>query len=148
NVIALAAGICDGLGFGDNAKAALMTRGLAEMARFGTRMGARSETFSGLAGVGDLITTCISPHGRNRHVGERLGKGETLQAIRASMNAVAEGVFTADAVHRIARQLDVPMPITAAVVRVLNGESSAREAAEALMLRPPRDEFDPPETDV
>ena len=142
NVIAIAAGVCDGLGLGDNAKSALMTRGLAEMARFGTWMGARAETFSGLAGIGDLITTCVSPHGRNRRVGERLGQGESLETIRASMTAVAEGISTADSVHRIARRHGIPMPITQAVHAVLYGGVDPRDAAESLMLRPPRDEFD------
>src|SRR5205807_3600302 len=94
NVIGIAAGISDGLGFGDNAKAALLTRGLVEMTRFGVAHGAEAETFAGLAGMGDLITTCMSRHGRNRHVGERLGRGEKIAAILASMSMVAEGVYT------------------------------------------------------
>src|SRR5439155_6898549 len=99
NVIGIAAGISDGLGFGDNAKAALLTRGLAEMARFGVAHGAESQTFAGLAGMGDLITTCFSRHGRNRHVGECLAHGETRTQILARMTMVAEGVCTSRSVH-------------------------------------------------
>lgn len=140
NVIAIAAGICDGLGYGDNAKSALMTRGLVEMTRFGTSLGAEPVTFSGLAGIGDLITTCISPYGRNRRVGERLGKGETLSQILQSMEAVAEGVTTTRSVHELAEQMGIDMPITAEVYRVLFEEKSPEEATDALMLRPPRRE--------
>jgi len=102
NVMAIAAGICDGLGYGDNAKSALITRGLVEMTRFVVAMGGEAATLTGLAGIGDLITTCISPHGRNRHVGYRLGQGESLSAITASMPAVAEGVTTCAEVCAIA----------------------------------------------
>ncbi|MCA9046123.1 MAG: NAD(P)-dependent glycerol-3-phosphate dehydrogenase, partial [Planctomycetaceae bacterium] len=102
NVIGIAAGICDGLGYGDNAKSALMTRGIVEMSRFGEVLGAEQSTFSGLAGIGDLITTCISKHGRNRLVGERLGRGEKLTDILQSMDSVAEGVNTAHAVLELA----------------------------------------------
>src|SRR5205807_3190065 len=94
NVIAIAAGISDGLGFGDNTKSALLTRGLVEMTRFGTALGAEPQTFQGLAGLGDLITTCVSRHGRNRHVGERLARGERLPDILRDMAMVAEGVYT------------------------------------------------------
>src|SRR5579875_3292155 len=100
NILGIAAGICDGLGFGDNAKAALLTRGLVEMARFGVALGGRVETFRGLAGVGDVITTCFSPFGRNRSVGERIGRGRTLAETLAGSANVAEGVPTARAVHR------------------------------------------------
>src|SRR6059058_2281234 len=99
NIIGIAAGIGDGLSFGDNAKAALLTRGLAEMTRFGVALGAEHQTFFGLAGLGDLITTCASRHGRNRHVGERLARGEKLPAILASMRMVAEGVYTTRSVY-------------------------------------------------
>src|SRR5262249_53703543 len=99
NVIGLAAGACDGLGYGDNARAGLLTRGLAEMTRFGVALGAEAPTFAGLAGLGDLITTCFSPHGRNRQVGERLAHGEALADILGSMGKVAEGVTTTRAVH-------------------------------------------------
>ncbi len=138
NVIGIAAGICDGLGYGDNAKSALMTRGIAEITRFGVKLGAAPETFSGLAGIGDLITTCMSPHGRNRLVGERLGQGETLDAILASMSAVAEGVTTAQAVHHLALREGIDMPITTEVYRVLYERKSPEEATNSLMCRPLR----------
>jgi glycerol-3-phosphate dehydrogenase (NAD(P)+) len=140
NVIAIAAGICDGLGYGDNAKSALMTRGLVEITRFGTALGAESLTFAGLAGMGDLITTCISRYSRNRHVGERLGGGETLEQILASMDAVAEGVTTTKSVFEFAEVKDVAMPITAEIYSVLFEDKSPVEATNTLMLRPPRDE--------
>lgn len=140
NVIAIAAGICDGLGYGDNAKSALMTRGIVEISRFGEALGAEPGTFSGLAGIGDLITTCVSKHGRNRLVGERLGRGETLTAILESLDAVAEGVSTAPAVLELAHQKGLDMPITAEVCAVLSGERSPVEATHALMQRPLKDE--------
>lgn len=140
NVIAIAAGICDGLGYGDNAKAALMTRGIVEMTRFGAHNGAQEKTFAGLAGLGDLMTTCFSPHGRNRSVGVRLGRGETLSEILGSMVAVAEGVNTSRSVCDLARQIGVEMPITQQVFRVLFEGLSPREATDALMRRPVRDE--------
>src|SRR5580692_9058444 len=110
NVIAIAAGICDGLGFGDNAKSALVTRGLVEMTRFGTALGADAETFSGLAGIGDLMTTCFSRYSRNRHVGECLGRGQTLERIIAEMNGVAEGVTTTCSMFELARNKGIDMP--------------------------------------
>lgn len=140
NVIAIAAGICDGLGYGDNAKSALLTRGIVEMTRFGTALGAEASTFPGLAGVGDLITTCFSRHSRNRLVGERLGKGETREQILATMDAVAEGVTTARSVHDLAERRDIEMPITEEVYRVLFHGKNAAEATNSLMLRPPRGE--------
>lgn len=140
NVIALAAGICDGLGYGDNAKSALMTRGLVEMTRFGVTLGAEPSTFAGLAGMGDLITTCISPYGRNRRVGERLGRGETLSDILASMEAVAEGVGTTRSVYELAEQRGIEMPITTEIFRVLFEDKPPEEATDALMLRPPKGE--------
>ncbi|REJ74958.1 MAG: NAD(P)-dependent glycerol-3-phosphate dehydrogenase [Planctomycetota bacterium] len=140
NIIAIAAGICDGLDYGDNAKSALMTRGIVEMTRFGTSLGAESATFWGLAGIGDLITTCISPYGRNRMVGERLGGGESLTTIRESMDAVAEGVNTTRSVQNMADQRGVEMPITWEVHQVLFDGKSPEQATESLMLRPPRDE--------
>jgi glycerol-3-phosphate dehydrogenase (NAD(P)+) len=140
NVIAIAAGICDGLGYGDNAKSALMTRGLVEMTRFGTSFGALPQTFAGLAGMGDLITTCASPYSRNRKVGERLGAGETLDQILQSMDAVAEGVWTTRSVHELAEQQGLDMPITAEVFRVLFEGKPALEATDSLMMRPPRNE--------
>src|SRR5687768_1166405 len=111
NVIAIAAGIIDGLGAGNTAKAALVTRGLVEIQRLGVAMGAHEETFHGLAGVGDLITTCVSPEGRNRTVGEQIGKGRKLDDILGHMDSVAEGVPTTGAVRELARRFDVDMPI-------------------------------------
>ena len=140
NVIAIAAGISDGLGFGDNAKSALMTRGQVEMTRFGQAFGADPSTFPGLAGMGDLITTCCSKHGRNRHVGERLGKGESLQQILDDMNSVAEGVTTTRSVFEIAERENIDMPITRSVYRVLFENLSPAVATGELMMRPPRPE--------
>jgi glycerol-3-phosphate dehydrogenase (NAD(P)+) len=140
NVIAIAAGICDGLGFGDNAKSALVTRGLVEMTRFGTALGAEAETFSGLAGIGDLMTTCFSGFSRNRHVGECLGRGQTLERTVAEMNGVAEGVTTTRGVFDLAGRMGIEMPITAEVYAVLFAGKSPTQATAALMLRPPREE--------
>lgn len=136
NVIALAAGISDGLEFGDNAKSALITRGLAEMVRFGQVMGASPDTFFGLAGIGDLIATCGSQHSRNRHVGEMLGRGKSLQDIRDSMQAVAEGVFTANSIFHIAKEKQIEMPIASEVYKVLFEDKHPREATLELMQRP------------
>jgi glycerol-3-phosphate dehydrogenase (NAD(P)+) len=140
NVIGIAAGINDGLGLGDNCKSALLTRGLAEMARFGVALGARADTFWGLAGMGDLITTCISRHGRNRAVGERLARGESLSEIQASTATVAEGVFTARSVHEKSQQMSIPMPISSEVYRVLYEQKSPQAAVIDLMLRELRSE--------
>lgn len=140
NVIAIGAGICDGLGYGDNAKSALMTRGLVEMSRFGEAFGAHPTTFAGLAGLGDLITTCISPHGRNRRVGERLGKGESPEQIVASSHSVAEGIPTSKSVYELALKLNIDMPVTTEVYRVLFEGKQASGTIEALMSRPPRKE--------
>lgn len=140
NIIGIAAGIGDGLGFGDNAKSALLTRGMVEMARFGVALGAEQQTFWGLAGIGDLITTCISRHGRNRHVGERLGRGEKLSDILASMAMIAEGVYTTRSVHDRAEKMGIPMPITSEVYRVLYEDKPALAAVNDLMLRDPRSE--------
>jgi glycerol-3-phosphate dehydrogenase (NAD(P)+) len=140
NIMAIAAGICDGLGFGDNAKSALLTRGLVEMTRFGVGLGAEALTFAGLAGMGDLITTCFSPYSRNRMVGERLGRGESLSEILDSMEAVAEGVTTAESVHGLAERQGIEMPITAEVFAVLFEDKPPAEATASLMLRPPRGE--------
>ena len=139
-MIGIAAGIGDGLGFGDNAKAALLTRGLVEMARFGVALGAEHPTFFGLAGLGDLITTCVSPHGRNRSVGERLGRGEKLPAILAGMHMVAEGVYTTRSVHEKATQMGIDMPITAEIYRVLYEDKNPLAAVNDLMLREPTSE--------
>lgn len=140
NVIAIAAGICDGMEYGDNAKSALLTRGLVEITRFGEACGAERETFAGLAGMGDLITTCISPYGRNRMVGERLGKGETLSQILESMDAVAEGVTTTKSVYEFAEKKEIDMPITREVYRVLFEDFPPAQATEALMMRPQKHE--------
>jgi glycerol-3-phosphate dehydrogenase (NAD(P)+) len=140
NIIGIAAGICDGLGFGDNTKAALLTRGLAEMARFGVAHGAEQQTFHGLAGMGDLITTCFSRHGRNRMVGQRLGQGEKLPAILASTPMVAEGVYTTRSVHARSQVMGLSMPITSEVYRVLYEDKAPREAVLSLMMREPKSE--------
>ncbi|QVL33623.1 NAD(P)-dependent glycerol-3-phosphate dehydrogenase [Telmatocola sphagniphila] len=140
NVIAIAAGICDGLGFGDNAKAALITRGLEEMARLGVALGAGIETYRGLAGIGDLITTCYSPHGRNRAVGERLGRGEKIEQILASWSKIVEGVTTAQSINQRAQQMGIEMPITHYVDAVLHKNKSPRDAVSELMTRRNRTE--------
>lgn len=135
NVIALAAGMVDGLGAGANAKSALLARGLAEIARLGIALGADKETFFGVAGVGDLATTCFSPFGRNRTCGERLGRGETLDDILESTMSVVEGVPTTKAVVRLARDHGVDMPITNAVHAILFEGRTPQEAIEMLMMR-------------
>ncbi len=140
NAIAIAAGILDGLGFGDNTKAALVTRGLAEITRLGVAMGASAETFSGLAGVGDLVVTCLSRHSRNRHLGEAIGRGETLEQALAGMVMVAEGVRTTRAAVLLGRRHGVELPIIEMVHRVLFEGHDPREAVTALMMRPPRAE--------
>jgi glycerol-3-phosphate dehydrogenase (NAD(P)+) len=140
NVIAIAAGISDGLEFGDNAKAALLTRGLAEMVRFGVAFNADRATFYGLAGLGDLVTTCGSPHSRNRAVGEALGRGRSLAEIQSSMMAVAEGVLTARSVYEISRAQHIEMPIATEVYRVLFEGKAPHEATMELMQRPLKSE--------
>ena len=135
NVIALAAGINDGLGFGDNTKSALLTRGLAEIISLGSALGAKRKTFYGMAGVGDLITTAFSPFGRNRAVGERIGRGETLNEILASSLTVAEGVGTTRSVYNLARKLKIDMPITQEVYKVLFRKKDPRKAVSQLMTR-------------
>ncbi len=140
NIIAVGAGIADGLGLGDNAKAALIARGLMEMARYGAAHGARRETFFGLSGSGDLMVTCYSRHSRNRGLGERIGRGETLAQILASTEKVAEGVWTCQAIHEAAGRAGVEMPITEAVHAVLFGGRAPLEAVRALMQRPQRSE--------
>jgi glycerol-3-phosphate dehydrogenase (NAD(P)+) len=135
NVIAIAAGVCDGLGYGDNTKGALLTRGLAEIARLGATLGGRRETFFGLTGMGDLITTAMSRHSRNRHVGERLGRGETLEQVLGSMWMVAEGVHTSRAARDLGRKHGVELPITEQVCALLFEGRAPREALTALMTR-------------
>jgi len=142
NVIAIASGICEGLGFGDNSKAALISRGLAEMSRLGVAMGARASTFAGLSGLGDLITTCISPYGRNRAVGLAIGKGKRLDEILRSMSQVAEGVWTAKSACALAERHGVEMPITREVFRILFENKDPRRAVSDLMTREPRRELD------
>jgi len=140
NVIAVAAGIGDGMGFGDNSKAALMTRGLAETTRLGVALGAKPETFTGLSGIGDLMVTCMSKHSRNRGVGERLGKGETLEEIMASMKMVAEGVWNCQAAKELADELGIPVPITEQVNAVVHEGKDPRQAVLDLMARAPKPE--------
>ncbi|MEQ9410657.1 MAG: NAD(P)H-dependent glycerol-3-phosphate dehydrogenase [Fuerstiella sp.] len=140
NVIAIAAGIGDGLNFGDNARAALITRGLAEMVRFSGVIGASPDTFYGLAGVGDLVATCGSQHSRNRKVGELLGLGQSLEQIQNSMQAVAEGVLTARSIRNISEQKNIDMPIATAVYEVLFEGKSPRQATIELMQRPLKEE--------
>jgi glycerol-3-phosphate dehydrogenase (NAD(P)+) len=142
NILGIAAGICDGLSFGDNAKAALLTRGLVEIARLGVHLGARFETFYGLAGVGDVVTTCYSPYGRNRAVGERIGRGETLDHVLGDMVNVAEGVPTTRSVYRLSQERGVEMPITAALHQVLFEGKSPRAAVTELMERLPKMEWE------
>ena len=135
NVIAIAAGIIDGTGAGDNAKAALLTRGLAEITRLGTAMGARAQTFSGLTGLGDLVTTCISPTGRNRAFGERIGKGLTVEQARDATESVVEGAATCKSVVALAERFDVEMPITNAIYEVLFEDKPVQRAIADLMRR-------------
>lgn len=140
NVIALSAGICDGAGFGDNTKATLITRGLAEMTRMGLALGAQMRTFSGLSGLGDLIVTCNSRHSRNRYVGEQIGKGRSLDAVLAEMKMVAEGVATTESAFRLAKSIGVEMPIVNAVHQILFEGKDPREATRDLMTREMKEE--------
>jgi glycerol-3-phosphate dehydrogenase (NAD(P)+) len=135
NVIALASGMADGLGAGDNTRAAVITRGLAELTRLGVAMGGQPETFAGLAGMGDLLATCISSQSRNRHVGEELGKGKSIEQIIEEMNQVAEGVKSARVVLELAEQYGVDMPITAQVASVVGGTAPAESAYRGLLKR-------------
>ncbi|MBF0531724.1 MAG: NAD(P)-dependent glycerol-3-phosphate dehydrogenase [Candidatus Omnitrophica bacterium] len=135
NVMALACGVCDGLGFGTNTKAALMTRALPEMIRLGKAFGAKSNTFSGLSGLGDLITTAFNPQSRNRTVGEQLGQGRKIQDILSSMKMVAEGVETVKAVYPLSQKLKIDMPITTEMYRIIYRKKSPLAAVAALMTR-------------
>lgn len=135
NVIALASGMADGLGTGDNTRAAVITRGLAELTRLGVAMGGDPMTFAGLAGMGDLLATCISTQSRNRHVGEELGKGKTIEAVIEEMDQVAEGVKTARVVLELAAEHGVDMPITAEVAGVCDGGATAIDAYRGLLRR-------------
>ena len=135
NVVALAAGIADGLGYGDNTKAALITRGIAEIARLGVAMGGKPETFSGLSGIGDLIVTCASKHSRNRKAGVLVGQGKTMEEAMAEVKMVVEGVYSAKAANRLALKYQVSMPIIEQVNAVLFENKPAAEAVKDLMLR-------------
>ena len=137
NVIAIAAGILAGMGYGDNTLAALLTRGLFEMTRLGVKLGAREETFAGLSGMGDLIVTCLSSHSRNRHVGFELGKGRKLTEILAEMKMIAEGINTAKSVHQLIQKTGVEMPISEQIFQVLFADKSPHLAVEELMGRAP-----------
>jgi len=143
NVIAIATGISDGLGFGHNARAALITRGLAEIARLGLRLGGRQDTFMGLSGMGDLILTCTGDLSRNRRVGLRLAAGESLEGVLRALQHVAEGVTTACEVDRLAQELGVEMPISQAVRQILVQDLTPREAVASLFGRDLKDETDP-----
>lgn len=140
NVLAIAAGICDGVGYGDNAKAALVTRGLAEMQRLGQALGANPKTLSGLAGIGDLVVTCMSTHSRNRYLGEQIGTGKTLEEVLDEMEMVAEGVRTTRSVHDLARRHGIEMPITQAVYSVLFEGKTPSEMVKRLMTRSAKSE--------
>lgn len=142
NIFAIAAGVSDGLGFGDNSKAALVTRALAELMRLGTALGGRRETFQGLSGIGDLMVTCFSRHSRNRSVGERLGRGESLDDIRASMKMVAEGVPTTRSAHECARRLEISTPILDQMHALLFEGKAPREVMLELLGRKLRPEED------
>lgn len=140
NIIALAAGITDGIGYGDNAKAALMTRGLAEITRLGVKMGADPMTFLGLGGIGDLIVTCTSVHSRNWKCGNMLGKGATLDEALEEMNMVVEGVRTTEAAYNLAKEYDVEMPITSGLYKVLFEDYPVSEGVKDLMERDKKSE--------
>jgi len=144
NVVALAAGVCDGIGFGDNTKAALCTRGLAEMSRLGVKLGAKPETFFGLSGVGDLIVTAFSQHSRNRRFGERLGRGETPEQIAASTPMVFEGVKTVKSVWQLAQSRGggIEVPITREVYAIIYEGKPPKQAVRDLMIREAKPEFD------
>lgn len=141
NVVAIACGIAQGLEVGDNTRAAVMTRGLAELTRLGVAMGGEAATFAGLTGMGDLIATCISPHSRNRQVGERLGRGESLDDILGSMNMVAEGVKTAVTTHDLAERFGLELPVSESIYRVVKGTLSPADAYWG--LRRPGHEAEP-----
>jgi len=140
NVIAIACGISDGLGFGTNTKAAILSRGLAEISRLGKAMHAKAHTFFGISGLGDLVTTCISPHSRNRFVGEEIGKGIKLENIRKRMQMVAEGIDTANSAYKLSLKHKVDMPITKEVYNVLYNNKSPLKAVRDLMMREKKEE--------
>jgi len=140
NVIAIACGISDGLGFGANTKAALLSRGLAEISRLGMAMGAKAMTFSGISGLGDLVTTCISEYSRNRSVGQQIGKGKSWRQIKTHMQMVAEGVPTAKSAYSLSQRYKVPMPITKEVYAVLYKNKSPHQVVKDLMTRKKKEE--------
>lgn len=142
NVIALAAGVADGLGYGDNTKAALITRGIAEISRLGLAMGAQPETLSGLSGIGDLIVTCASVHSRNRKAGYLMGQGKSMQEAMDEVQMVVEGVYSAKAARKLAEKYQIEMPIVQAVNRVLFENLSPRQAVQELMERQKKGELD------
>lgn len=142
NIIALGAGISDGMGFGDNAKAAMMTRGMTEMSRLGVTLGAREKTFAGLTGMGDLIVTCTSMHSRNRRCGMMIGEGMTPSAATKEVGMVVEGMFTTEAAFELAKKNGVEMPITEAIYAVINEQTDARKAVTALMTRTRKHEME------
>ena len=141
NVMAIGAGIADGVGFGDNTKAAILTRGIAELSRLGILMGAQQRTFSGLSGIGDLIVTCMSKHSRNRFVGEQIGKGKKLSEILANMIMVAEGVATTRSVYDLGKKFNVELPIVNEVYKVLFENKEPIAATSDLMTREAKDEL-------
>lgn len=141
NIIALGAGISDGIGFGDNAKAALMTRGITEMCRLGVKLGANIETFSGLTGIGDLIVTCTSMHSRNRRCGIMIGEGIKPSEATEKIGMVVEGMFTAEAAYQLAQRVGAEMPITECIYKCINEEITAKEAVEVLMGRDKKNEM-------
>ena len=138
NIIAIAAGATDALGFGANAKAALLTRGLVEIVRLGTAMGARRETFYGLSGLGDLTTTCISQYSRNRWLGEEIGKGKPLKDVLKETDMVVEGVATAKSAYELSKKYKVEMPITSEIYKVLYENKDPKRAVHDLMTRSPK----------
>ncbi|MCR4923954.1 MAG: NAD(P)H-dependent glycerol-3-phosphate dehydrogenase [Lachnospiraceae bacterium] len=141
NVVALAAGVADGLGYGDNTKAALITRGITEITRLGTKMGGNIKTFSGLTGIGDLIVTCASMHSRNRRAGILIGQGKTMQEAMDEVKMVVEGVYSAKAALALSKKYDVPMPIIEQINLILFGGKSAKDAVKDLMKRDKTDEL-------
>ena len=141
NVIAIASGICDGMGLGDNSRGALITRGLAEIIRLGEKLGAKRETFAGLSGLGDLVTTCISKYSRNRFVGEQIGKGKTLDQVLKEMTMVAEGVKTTKSAYQLSMKHKVEMPITEQIYTVLFEDKQPQQAMAELMTRDPKSEI-------
>ncbi len=141
NIIALGAGISDGMGFGDNAKAAMMTRGITEMSRLGIAMGAKPETFSGLTGLGDLIVTCTSMHSRNRRCGIMIGQGLTVEQAKEEIGMVVEGLSTAEAAGALAEKYNIEMPITQCICLMIEGKINANDAVEILMGRKTKNEM-------